>query len=227
MALEWVLRLTLDITVPVDVLEMSERDKRMTYWGYSFESYVTVDNTVSQTSNSVSPPATAVNNGQQFCSLVRTKLGEHRLLFGGEVDGLNVETNEYIELKTNRNLETNQQRINFHRFKLLKMWLQSFLIGINTIICGYRDEDGIVTNLETVKVSNIPHTTKTYWSGAVCFNFLHDFLSSVKKHVTENDKTKVYKFEYRSKSRKIHFVEVDPTEYCFVRVWFTEGVEKM
>ena len=42
------------------------------------------------------------------------------------------------------------------RFKLMKWWLQSFLLAIPTIVCGYRDDQGIVRHIETYKTEELP-----------------------------------------------------------------------
>jgi len=42
------------------------------------------------------------------------------------------------------------------RFKLIKWWAQSFLIGVPKIVCGFRDDDGIVHRLEEFKTQDIP-----------------------------------------------------------------------
>ena len=42
------------------------------------------------------------------------------------------------------------------RFKLLKWWAQSFLLGIPKIIGGFRDDEGIVRRLEVFKTLEIP-----------------------------------------------------------------------
>jgi len=42
------------------------------------------------------------------------------------------------------------------RYKLLKWWAQSFLIGISKIVCGFRDDDGIVREIREFQTSEIP-----------------------------------------------------------------------
>ena len=63
----------------------------------------------------------------------------------------------YVELKTNRILDYPRQEVNFKRFKLLKWWAQSYLIGINQVVCGFRDDDGIVHKLRDYAVSDMPN----------------------------------------------------------------------
>lgn len=46
------------------------------------------------------------------------------------------------------------------RFKLIKWWAQSFLVGIPTIICGYRDDGGVVHSLEKMETLKIPQRAK-------------------------------------------------------------------
>lgn len=37
----------------------------------------------------------------------------------------------------------------------MKWWAQSFLVGIPQIVVGYRDDDGIVSRLETIEVKQL------------------------------------------------------------------------
>ena len=46
------------------------------------------------------------------------------------------------------------------RYKLMKWWAQSFLVGVPKIVCGFRDDDGIVKNLQSFRTSMIPHDSQ-------------------------------------------------------------------
>lgn len=66
-----------------------------------------------------------VNEREEFCVVFRTKLNNHYLLFGAEVDGVKSKTQinncselagaEFVELKTSRHIETVRQHHNFKR----------------------------------------------------------------------------------------------------------------
>ena len=38
----------------------------------------------------------------------------------------------------------------------MKWWAQSFLVGVPKIVCGFRDDDGIIQNLQTFRTIDIP-----------------------------------------------------------------------
>lgn len=61
---------------------------------------------------------------------------------------------KFIELKTNRIIETGRQDV-FFRKKLLRWWCQSFLVGIENILCGFRTNNGKVIDLKRYKVSDL------------------------------------------------------------------------
>jgi RAT1-interacting protein len=42
------------------------------------------------------------------------------------------------------------------RFKLIKWWAQSILIGIPKIVCGFRDDGGVVKRLEEFDTESLP-----------------------------------------------------------------------
>lgn len=66
---------------------MEPRHRLQTYYGYAFESYCTSDGHARETKSS-DPVGWGgnVDTNVQWCSVVRTKLGNTRLLIGGEVD---------------------------------------------------------------------------------------------------------------------------------------------
>ncbi|XP_056019700.1 decapping and exoribonuclease protein-like isoform X2 [Ostrea edulis] len=168
--------------------EMSDRQKEMAYWGWKFEQYVTADKP-----DGVPRTEDPVNNCEAYCTVVRSRLEKHSLLFSGEVDAVDLQAKEsckYVEFKTTRQLESYRQERNFIKFKLIKWWAQSFLVGIPTIVCGYRDDDGVVHNLEKMETLKIPHRAKDErdgWDPVICFNFLDKFLAHVKEICVTDD----------------------------------------
>lgn len=202
------------------IADMSPREKLMTYWGHRFERFLLSPQPSQVGSAAGKSGAAPVNLNEECFSIVRTKLDKHRLVFGGEVDGIDPTTNEYLELKTNRFIETPKHMETFLKFKIVKWWLQSFLIGINTIICGYRDDGGKVRVLEKMGVNDLLTRGEKYWSGAVCLSFLSEFLSVVKTSVRNNDADAVFKFEYDPEKRRILFCRDTDAEHVFLADWF-------
>ncbi|CDR99530.1 hypothetical protein [Sporisorium scitamineum] len=156
---------------------------RLGYYGYSFESYCTVD-TEAQTREPFRPTARAdtpvpdpagwsgdVNTNVQWCQVVKTKLGNNRLVIGGEVDA--VERNsttgreELVELKTSMQMTPAQRNpgkaaMEQERFekKLLKFFLQSYLLGIGKIVVGFRDHHGFLTTHQDFETLRIPRMVR-------------------------------------------------------------------
>lgn len=69
---------------------MPLRQRTQTYYGYAFESYCTSDSPTRapESAPKDAPPGWSgdVDTNVQWCSVVRTKLGDTRLILGGEVD---------------------------------------------------------------------------------------------------------------------------------------------
>lgn len=43
---------------------------------------------------------------------------------------------------------------------MIKWWAQSFLVGIPEIVCGYRDDAGVVHRLESLQTQKLPDIAK-------------------------------------------------------------------
>ncbi len=65
--------------------------------------------------------------------------------------------------------------------KLLKFWIQSFLLGVPKIVVGFRSKEGILQRIEELETKSIPGTVKRRgkgtWDGNVCINFTASFLA--------------------------------------------------
>ncbi|XP_044038235.1 decapping and exoribonuclease protein isoform X2 [Siniperca chuatsi] len=197
----------------------------MMYWGYKFEQYTCADNV-----HSLPDPSGVVNTNEAFCTVVQTRLADHRLLFSGEVDCRDKDPNApappacYVELKTSAEIYAPKQRSNFHRFKLLKWWAQSFLPGVPRVVAGFRDHEGVVVAVETFPISKISHLIKNEhncWKPTVCMNFCCDFLSFVKSIATEDNPRVVYLFT-REPHRDVTYSVHKDSQYSFLPHWYVE-----
>lgn len=173
--------------------------KLQTYFGYAFESFSTSD--VPHPSPASTPErcwSGDVDTNVQWASVVRTSLGGIPIIIGGEVDcvqegagvdaGGGLETSAFIELKTNMVIESPRDEMRFERYKLLKHYVQSILLGTPSIIIGFRQNNGILAGIQSFETQDIPSLVagKPHaWHALACFNsgqailkFLLDTLKS-------------------------------------------------
>ncbi|KAF9689738.1 hypothetical protein SADUNF_Sadunf01G0123500 [Salix dunnii] len=165
----------------------SELERRRCYWGYCFESLATED------------PRRANGEGihhvdanVEYCSVIKTKLGAHRILMGAEMDCCDSTDSGrrfYVELKTNREIDNYHQEERFEKEKLLKCWIQAFLAGVSYIVIGYRDDAGRLVRTERLTTKDITHRVKmkNYWQGGVCLAFADEVLCWLYGTVKENE----------------------------------------
>jgi len=184
----------------------------MGFWGYKFEtlSLLPVPPPEASQATIAARPSAPVSNYAQHCSIVRTSFGPSSLLLGGEVDGLYgpkpSDPNDpipWIELKTSEELPPPQHRskhdvLKFER-KLLKFWAQSFLLGVDKVIVGFRSKQGILRAVETFETGAIPGLVRrstACWDGNTCINFATAFLAHLKETIKEGG---VYKLTLQKK----------------------------
>ncbi|KXX73728.1 Decapping nuclease RAI1 [Madurella mycetomatis] len=127
-----------------------------------------------------------VNNKEQYCSVVRTGFGNTIVCLGGEVDAIwdaKPETPgapiNWVELKTSAEINHPADQVRFDR-KLMRFWIQSFLLGVPKIIVGFRSRDGILTSVKELETMRIPFDVQSRgrvkWDGNVCISFTTKFL---------------------------------------------------
>lgn len=114
-------------------------------------------------------PSKPLKTAEGFKCFYKSKFGNHRLIYSAEIDG--VITNKtlkepvdwkdvkFVELKTNVQLNYRNET-NFFRNKMRDAWAQSYLTKIDQLICGFRDYNGIVHNLKSYKINELPNMSR-------------------------------------------------------------------
>jgi len=167
--------------------DIEPRHRLQTYYGYAFESYCTSDRQVRETKpNDPVGWGGDVDTNVQWCSVVRTKLGNTRLLIGGEVDCVREkytgQPDTFVELKTSLTIPGPHDEAKFEK-KLLKFYFQSFLLGVPEILVGFRTPSGVVTTTQIFKTIQIPRLVRGKpgaWDPLVCLDWGHKFLTFLK-----------------------------------------------
>ncbi|XP_060615503.2 decapping and exoribonuclease protein [Anolis sagrei] len=207
--------------------ERSELLKELTYMGYKFEQYMCAD-----TPDGTPDPTGVVNTNEGYCTVIRTRLGTHSLLFSGEVDCTDPRSpwpdppSCYVELKTSKVMHSPAQRRSFYRHKMIKWWAQSFLPGVSRIVAGYRGPDGTIVGLETfetMKIFQLIREDPSCWKPAVCMNFCAAFLGFVKKVVTEDNSKLVHLFAWEP-GQPVSFTVHRDSSYTFLPDWYVEAL---
>ncbi|KAF5326772.1 hypothetical protein D9619_004479 [Psilocybe cf. subviscida] len=169
-----------------DKNNMDARNHKQSYYGYAFESYCTkpIDtNTAAGGSSNDGrrhPPGWSgdVDTNEQWCSVVRTKLGDVRLVVGGEVDCVRGKytgnsTDRFVELKTSMSIRGPQDEGRFEK-KLLKFYFQSFLLGVPEIVVGFRTPAGRLTTTQSFRTMELPRMVRGKpgaWDPQVCLEW--------------------------------------------------------
>ncbi|OQE07030.1 hypothetical protein PENVUL_c015G06718 [Penicillium vulpinum] len=179
----------------------------MMYWGYKFETLAVLRKTWDESTREEieGRENQVVNNAAQYCSVVRTEIGNVRMILGGEVDAIwdskpprKEDPINWVELKTSAQIRNDRDMIKYER-KLLKFWAQSFLLGVPKIIVGFRDENGICRSLEELDTASIPGKVlsvgRRTWDGNVCINFTGAFLEWLKQTINKEGTWRIRKKE--------------------------------
>lgn len=207
----------------------TDKQRTMSSWGFKFETFLTAE--------SPGGPVLSedpVNENTEFCCLFRTRLGKLSLVYGAEMDAYQsssrVEQGEplrpgnFVEMKTSRNIEQDRQERSFRRYKQLKWWAQSFLVGTKEVLCGWRDDSGLVSRLESFSVRELPRGA-VEWQPTVCVNFLSSLLGSLLDKVgAEDDLETVHEVSFLpGQGVKVRTVKVGRGEH-FLPTWYTDEV---
>ncbi|KAF5133310.1 Decapping nuclease RAI1 [Metarhizium anisopliae] len=196
----------------------------MQYWGYKFETLSTLPKIWAETSREYieNRENQIVNNKEQYCSVVRTGIGKTVLCLGGENTTLTRkpvwdskpqpgQPINWVELKTTAEIRSDHDMDNFHR-KLMKFWIQSFLLGVPKIIVGFRTRDGILVDVKEIETHNIPQTVNSRqgarWNADMCVNFAGEFLEFLQSTINDEG---VWRIRRHPASPTIEVFKVEET----------------
>ncbi|KAF8420494.1 RAI1 like PD-XK nuclease-domain-containing protein [Tirmania nivea] len=200
------------------------------FWGYKFETLSTLPAWWAQCTRSEieSRENDIVNNEAQWCSIVKTGFDNTRIVLGGEVDALwqgeprSVDNPPvYVELKTSKEIRSDNDALVFEQ-KLLRFWAQSFLLGVQKIIVGFRDRNGILQSLDELQTTSLPSIAKKgrkTWDGNTCINFTNRLLKWLKETIPEDGM--VWKIRHDENSETVDVYPV-PGQKSFLTKEFVE-----
>ncbi|KAI5798571.1 RAI1 like PD-XK nuclease-domain-containing protein [Pyronema domesticum] len=203
------------------------RGAQMSFWGYKFESLATLPKTWHECTREEvdNRPNERVSNKAQFCSIVKTGLGDTKLILGGEVDAVWDVRPSYVELKTSKLPVNERDEVTFER-KLQKFWAQSFLLGVGKIVVGFRDDHGTLLSTRDFETQAIPAIAKRsqrrLWDGNQSIDFTAEALRWIKEQIHEGG---VWRIKYDPKgNREITITKVEG-EKTFLTQEFLEWRE--
>ncbi|KAG5757126.1 hypothetical protein H9Q72_004912 [Fusarium xylarioides] len=192
----------------------------MQFWGYKFETLSTLPAPWAETSRDFieNRENEVVNNKAQYCSVVRTGIGKSILCLGGEVDAIWDSKPEekgspinWAELKTSVEIRNAGGIENFKR-KLMKYWIQSFLLGVPRIVVGFRTQDGILVEAREMETHRIPDMVNAdpnpKWNADMCVNFAATFLEWITENINDEG---VWRIRREPQSPTIELFKVEET----------------
>jgi len=207
---------------------MTHRQSLMSYYGYAFESYCTSPaptRTRMAAVHAEDPPGWGgdVNTNVQWCSVVKGKLGDLRMVIGGEVDCVRGkytgQPDTFVELKTSQEIRSEQDATRFEK-KLLKFYFQSFLLGVPNIIVGFRNHAGVLTSLQQFQTMQLPRLVRGKpgaWNPMLCFEWGYELLSFIRNAILAGARERTEDLVWRARFvpgqgvqfRKLHQAEME------------------
>ena len=113
----------------------------------------------------------------------------------------------------------------FARHKIIKWWCQCFLVGIPVVVCGFRNDHGVVSRLTDYPTVKLPSIGSNFWMPNVCMNFLDSFLTFVKGTVQEEDV--LFRFWWDPNASEVHVVKPKHQDPSLVLPsWYKEDIFK-
>ena len=146
---------------------MSNQQRRMSYWGVKFEKYMT-QTFSSENIDYCEMQSKSPKEVECYYSVLTREISkDFSVLFNAEInccksDGMFRAPKGYVELKTSRHIQTNNQYKKFVRKKALKWWAQSYLSGVPQITCEFCDDYGFVNEKKDYTNIGLPDMDRKF-----------------------------------------------------------------
>ncbi|XP_065367528.1 decapping nuclease DXO homolog isoform X1 [Calliphora vicina] len=217
----------------------TEQQKTFMAYGFKFEQYC-----LSETPFNEPDTSAPVNESEEFSLVFQTRLAGLSLLYGAEMDGIvsdqpvqlnydrpsNLDSLKYVELKVRQGNLNSFQYKSFLRHKTRNWWCQSFLVGVQDLYVGMRNEKGFVQDIERMEMRSLPKLGgQTHWAPWVCANFLLQFLLRLRSIMAnENCPHTVYEFYFNAESGRITYECLrGKTPHSFLPDWYINLINRL
>ncbi|KAI0706924.1 RAI1 like PD-XK nuclease-domain-containing protein [Cerioporus squamosus] len=144
---------------------ISAKERKLMYYGSAFEAWSTSSRPGIPEKLNGHPAGWSgdVNTYVQWLAVAEGRLGDHRIVIGGELDCVrgrfNGRPNTLVELKTTASMRRTGDEARFNK-KLLKYYIQSSLMGVPEIVVGFRTSAGQLVTTRTYKTAEIPRLVR-------------------------------------------------------------------
>uniref|UniRef100_A0A0N5A4X3 Decapping nuclease n=1 Tax=Parastrongyloides trichosuri TaxID=131310 RepID=A0A0N5A4X3_PARTI len=205
-------------------LNRTYEDKKFCYWGRKFEKYVTCDHadSIPDTTQVVSEFDEHIGIFKLFLEGTGDNLDKVKLLYGAEVDCVDPKTGKLMEIKT----QYDRLNESFWRHKAVKWWLQSFFVGIDKIIVGYRDNQGIVKKVGLLPLNDLTNFNgERYFSGKLAMNYILKTLAVMKQSFVERKDSVIF-IEKKVDCRGVELIRMNDPSKVGVQIFTKEFLQK-
>ncbi len=128
----------------------------MSYWGYKFETLCCLPDTWHNTSREYieNRDKLPTSNAAQHCTIAQISIGQTPIVIGGEVDAIwdarseSDQTQNWVEFKTALDPTLTRNAPKNYSKKLLRTWMQCYLVNAKKIVMGLRNHDGVLKRIE-------------------------------------------------------------------------------
>ncbi|XP_018014632.1 decapping nuclease DXO homolog [Hyalella azteca] len=168
----------------------SEEQQKNSSYGFKFEQFMTYG----------ADPSTGNDENKSYYVIVQAELANHTLLYEAEADGVIKEfykvdrlpnLSKLIELKTGM-LKFDAMEQSLNPYKMRDTWAQCWPVGIQRVVCGFRDGSGVVRRIRSFRVKDLPDLQKKFknkidFSPDKMENSLSEFLQWAKTEVKDDE----------------------------------------
>ncbi|XP_043281674.1 decapping and exoribonuclease protein-like isoform X2 [Venturia canescens] len=193
-----------------------ENDEKFWYRNHKFCEYV-----VSESPKEAPNPKKPLVKDEAFRCIYQRQFGQHSVLYSASrkavlsdkifSDPLPLDELKFIDLRISKTIKYQGQETYLKKYIFLRWWANVILVNDDQVLCGFRDDNGIVHELKTYKTDDLPKLSEGFWDPQKCLDSCETILTTIAETVVEDCDKMIY--EIVKKPRKnIEINKLEPSE---------------
>ncbi|XP_043281675.1 decapping and exoribonuclease protein-like [Venturia canescens] len=194
----------------------SEFELKFGYWGNKFQQYIT-----SESPSKAPDTSKPVVETEEFRCVYQHQFSKYSVLFSAVrkaviskeklSDPLPLHKLKFIDLRTNKIIEHAGHDKNLKKYKFLQWWVRAYLTNDDKVLCGFRDDNGVVSILNTFETHQMVKASRNFWNPEECIKCCDTLLEKLAEIVIDDSDETIYELT-RNSHEEFDIKELKPSD---------------
>ncbi|XP_043281638.1 decapping and exoribonuclease protein-like [Venturia canescens] len=192
-----------------------ENEEKFWYWNRKFYEYF------SESPEEAPNPKKPLAESEEFRCIYQRQIGQHSVLYSALrgaalpnkifANPIPLDELKFIDLRTSKSIKHKGHEVSLKKYIFLRWWTNAILVNDDQVLCGFRDDNGIVHELKTYKTDDLPKLSEGCWDPQKCFDSCETILTKIAETVVDDCDKTIYQIVKR-RNEDFEINKLEPSE---------------